>query len=102
MAVMQSFAPGYGSGVVVTAGAASAAAALLGATSTALCLTNTGTDVAYVRTGLGTAGLTATTADYPVLGGQQVVITVNSDHTAFAYIAPSGAPVLQVMRGEGF
>lgn len=99
MAQLQSFAPGYGSGVIVTAGATSAAAAMLGASSTAVCLTNSGTDAVYVRTGDNTVA--ATTADYPVLGGQQVTITINADHTHFAYIAPSGAPVLHVMRGEG-
>ncbi len=99
MAELQSFSPGYGSGVSVTAGAASVTAALLGATSTSLCLTNSGTDIAYVRTGDSTA--VATAADYPVLGGQQVSITINANHTHFAYIAPSGAPVLHVMRGEG-
>lgn len=99
MAELQSFSPGYGTGVTVTAGAASAAAALLGPTSTSLCLTNTGTVVAYVRTGDSTVA--AKTADYPVLGGQQVSITINAGHTHFAYIAPSGAPVLHVMRGEG-
>lgn len=100
MAVMQSFAPGYGTGVNVTAGAASANAALPGATSTAACITNSGTVIAFVRTGGST--VTASNADYPVLGGQQVVITINADHTHFAYIAPAGAPTLQVMRGEGF
>ena len=99
MAQLQSFAPGYGSGQSVTGGAASAVAALRGSTSTALCLTNTGTDLVYVRTGDRTA--VATAADYPVLGGQLVSITVNADHTHVAYIAPSGSPVLLVMRGEG-
>lgn len=99
MSQLQSFAPGYGSGITVTAGAASAVSALLGATSTALCITNTGTVIAYVRTDGPTA--VATAADYPVLGGQQVTITINADHTHVAYIAPSGAPALHVMRGEG-
>jgi hypothetical protein len=99
MAELQSFSPGYGSGVIVTAGAASATASLLGATSTALCITNSGTVIAYLRT--GDSGAAASTADYPVLGGQQVSITINANHTHFAYIAPSGAPVLHVMRGEG-
>lgn len=99
MAQLQSFSPGYGTGIAVTAGGTSAVAALLGATSTALCLTNTGTDIAYVRTGDATA--VATAADYPVLGGQQVSITINANHTHFAYIAPSGSPTLHVMRGEG-
>lgn len=100
MAQMQSFAPGFGSGITVTGGAASAAWALRGATSTALCLTNTGTATIYVRTDGPTA--VATIADYPVLSGQQVTITINADHTHIAYIAPSGAPTLHVMRGEGF
>jgi len=99
MAELQSFSPGYGTGVTVTAGATSANTALRGATSTALCLTNTGTVIAYIRTGDSTA--VATAADYPVFGGQQVSITINANHTHFAYIAPSGSPVLHVMRGEG-
>ncbi len=99
MAELQSFAPGYGSNQSVTGGAASVTAALLGATSASLCLTNTGTDLVYVRTGDSTA--VATAADYPVLGGQQVSITINANHTHVAYIAPSGAPVLLIMRGEG-
>ncbi len=99
MAQLQSFAPGFGSGIIVTAGAVTAVEEMIGSTSTAVCLTNGGTDTVYVRTGYATA--TATTADYPVLGGQQVSITINADHTHVAYIAPSGAPTLHVMRGEG-
>ena len=102
MAVMQSFAPGYGTGVSVTATTTTAASALPGATSTALCLTNSGTNVVYVRTGISTTGLTATAADYPVLGGQQAVITINSDHKAFACLAAASTSDLHVMRGEGF
>ncbi len=100
MAELQTFSPGFGTGVNVTAGAGSLVAELLGAPSFTLCITNFGTDRAFIRT--GNANAVATIADYAVPGGQQVTITVNPAHTHVAYIAPSGAPALQFLRGEGF
>lgn len=100
MAAIQSFSPGWGTGVSVTTGASSAVTALAGKDSTSLCVTNLGDAVLYFRTGGSNA--VATTADYPVLGGQQVSVTINRDHTHIAYIAPSGTPAMHAMRGEGF
>jgi hypothetical protein len=100
MAVLQTFSPAYGTGVNATASSTSANVALAGRPSHSLCITNGGTVIAYIRTGDSTVAATA--ADYPVLGGQQVTLTVNMEHTHIAYIAPSGSPPLQFMRGEGF
>ncbi len=99
MAQMQSFAPGFGSGLAVASTATSAVSEMRGATSTALCLTNLGSHTVYVRTGYD--GEVATAADYPVLAGQQVSITINASHTHVAYLSATGNTDLHVMRGEG-
>jgi hypothetical protein len=99
MAEVQTFAPGFGTGVVITTAAGSAATAVRPGTN-GLCLTNTGTVTVYMRTGDSSA--VASTADYPVLAGQQVTITRFADFTHVATISPAGAGELHVMGGQGF
>ncbi len=101
MAELETFSPGYGSGITITAGATSSAAtALRGGLSNTLCITNYGTDRAFVRVG-GETVQAVTDQDYCVLGGQQVTITIPITATHVAVIAPSGTPTLQFLRGEG-
>lgn len=100
MAVDQTFAPAYGRGVTASVTATSAASEL-GKGSKSLCLTNTGDKVAYVR--IGESGLTATTADYAVIGGSQVTISKFMDHTHIAYVCGgSDSTSLHIIPGEGY
>jgi hypothetical protein len=90
--------PAYGSGQVLSPGAASATATLQKG-SKQLILTNQGANVCYVRVGQGVAA--ASTADYPVPAGAQVVITKAMDDNQLSHISPLGT-TLHVMNGEGF
>ncbi len=94
----RSFNPAWGQGQTATAGAASARFTM-GEKLNTLCLTNFGTDVVYIRSGL--SAVAATTADYPLLGGSQVTISKFQDDTHVAYIAPAGSPSIHIIPGQG-
>jgi len=96
----QPFAPAYGSGVVVTPGAASAVQ-FIANNATAVEITNTGTvtcAVCFAETSSVTASLTT---DYIILAGMKVVITKPRDWKYFAHIG-TAAGSLHVIPGEGF
>ena len=100
MAIDQTFAPAYGRGVTASVTNASAASEI-GKGSKTLCLTNAGDKVAYVR--IGISGLTATAADYAVLGGSQVTISKFMDDTHVAYVCGgSDTTTLHIIPGEGY
>ena len=100
MASLATFTPIWGQGITASVTSTSGNS-LKGFNSKSLCLTNLGTDVAYVRTGVG-SGTTATTADYPILGGAQVTIGKPNDHDYVAYVcAAAEATSLHIMPGEG-
>ena len=97
MSINTAFNPAYGKGVVV-APAASSASSEVGVGSKTVVLSNLGSNVCYVRTGGSTVA--ATTADYPVLAGQQVALGKFQDDTHVAYISASGTD-LHIICGEG-
>jgi hypothetical protein len=97
MAINTSFNPAYGRGVVVSP-AATTASSEIGVGSKSIVLTNLGDNVCYVRVGGST--VTATTADYPVLSGQQVSLGKFQDYTHVAYISADGTS-LHIIAGEG-
>lgn len=99
MAIEAPFRPAYGTGAEVSPAAASASATITAGKYTALCLTNTGVNPCYVRTGLTSA--TATNADYCVPPGAQVVISVPAAHDKIAYISAAGT-TLHYIQGEGW
>jgi hypothetical protein len=90
--------PGYGTGQVLSP-AAAAATATLKTGSKQLILTNLGANVCYVRVGQSVAN--ASTADYPVPAGAQVVITKAQDDNQLSHISAVGT-TLHVINGEGF
>lgn len=98
MAVLDTFAPSYGKGVTVTPGVASATTTV-GVGSKSLTLTNVGSNICYVR--VGSSGITASTADYPVLAGTQVSISKAQDHDTLAHISAAGT-TLHIIPGEGW
>lgn len=101
MAINQSFAPKYGSGITVTPNVTSASS-VVGLGNKSLNLTNlSATVVVYVRVGTSPATVTATTADFPVLPGQRVVISKAHESDTVAYIS-SAAGSLHIIPGEGY
>jgi hypothetical protein len=100
MASMATFSPIWGSGTTASVTATSGNS-LRGFGSKSVCLTNLGSSVAYVRTGVG-SGVAATTADYPILPLSQVTITKPQDDDYVAYVcAATQSTSLHVMFGEG-
>ena len=92
------FNPAYTSGQTKTS-AALAASFSVAAGTNQVCITNTGSYIAYVRIGVGS--FSATTADYPVLAGSQVVLTKAQDDTVVSHISTSGT-TLHFICGSGF
>lgn len=92
------FQPTYGKGQVVTP-AAGSANITIGKGNKNLALTNLGAAVCYVR--VGTGAQTATTADYPIPPGGQVVIRKAEDDDSLAHISATGT-TLSVIPGEGW
>ena len=96
----QTFAPAYGSAVLVASVTATSAASAVGFGAKSLVVTNTGSANIYLRTGL--TGLAATTADYILLPFTQVSISKPQDHTHIAYLTDTGTSSLHIISGEGF
>jgi hypothetical protein len=98
MTIKQPVQPCYGSGQIVSPAATSATATLTPG-SKQLILTNIGANTCNVRVGQSVAA--ATTADYPVPAGAQVVISKGQDDNQMSHISATGT-TLHVMNGEGF
>jgi hypothetical protein len=99
MSVLQPINPVYGTGFIVAPGAATASH-ILPKGQKQVCLTSLNTVQCYVR--VGDAGVVATTSDYPVPIGSQVIVTKAQDQEYIAYLAPAGAGSLHVITGEGW
>ena len=97
MSALQPFSPAYTSGQVVTP-AAAAASITINKAAKQVCLTNLGANVCYVR--ISDVAISATTADYPVPPGMQLVITKADGQTVLSHISAAGT-TLHVMTGEG-
>lgn len=97
---LQTFTPAYGNGDSLTAGATSASLEIdSSANRPSVVITNDGDDIVYVRT--GDSSVVATTADYPILGKNQVSISKDHRHTHIAIIAPVGTPIVHAIAGNG-
>lgn len=97
MTAMVPFNPAYGSGQAVTANGTAAEKTNLNAGDQQVCVTNTGSDFAYVRA-LPTGN--ASTADYPVPPGAQAIITKGAGTRISYYCATS--TTLHIMTGNGW
>lgn len=96
--VLQRFTPSFNNGVTVSPGVSSAATTI-GKGNTTLCLTNTGSNICYIK--VADSSAVATAADFPVLGGTQKYISISSNHVSVAYISAAGT-TLNIMPGVGF
>jgi len=99
MSILNTFAPAYGSGQTV-APIGTSASVTLGQGSCSLCITSLNTVQCYVR--IGTSGVVATTADYPVPTTGQVTISKSQDFDTIAFVTSIGTGSLHIMAGEGF
>jgi streptogramin lyase len=99
MTIHARFAPGYGQGITVAPGAASASS-VIGRGSKTICLTNIGSSLIFVRTSDGPS--TAAATDYPIPAGMQMRISKPQDQDTVSYISPGGAGSLHIIPGEGF
>lgn len=98
MAALQPFSPSYTQGKTVSP-AAAAASTTIDKRSLNVCFTNLGANVCYVR--IGTNGITATTADFPIPSGQQITLTKKTDDDTVSYISAAGT-TLHIITGEGW
>lgn len=92
------FNPSYGTGQVVSSTSPAADAAALSAQDQQVCVTNLGSNVAYVRVTGDTAA--ATTADCPVPPGAQIVLTKGAV-TRLSHISAAGTS-LHIITGNGW
>ena len=93
------FAPRDGATVAISASTTSADEAITSGTYQ-LRIVNPTAVVAFVKTGEGSA-LTATSADFPVAGGESVIIRKPSNHNIVAVILASSTGTVYVTPGEG-
>lgn len=100
MADIRTFAPGYGTGIVIATTTSSSNTALR-AGSQQVVVTNTdSTNAIYFRTCPASTD-TASNADYIVLPGQRVSVTRAQDHAFIAVVAAAGTPSVHVIIGDG-
>jgi hypothetical protein len=85
--------------VSVPVGAASTSAALSGG-GDSVVVTNTSTNLAYVRFGSDST-VAASVSDMPILPSSRLILSVNSLITYAAVISPSGSGIVLFSRGDG-
>jgi hypothetical protein len=90
--------PAYGSGNIATPGAGGTGTLALPKTRQVI-VTNQGANVVYVK--VGGAGISASTSDYPVQPGLQVVLSKSAEDIVLAFNSPAGT-TLHAMGGEGW
>lgn len=92
------FRPMYGSGVSAAPGTTTARSSV-GFNGSNVLVTNLGAVTCYVR--VGNSSVVATTADYPVLPGTQIVLQKEINDSHVAYITASGSGSIHLMSGNG-
>jgi hypothetical protein len=100
MSVQASFNPSYTRGITVSP-TTSSASSTIGLGSKAIVLTSlSGSVLVYVR--IGKSGITASTADYPLLPNSQISLSKEQDDDTVAYITSSGTGSVHILPGEGY
>jgi len=98
MSNLAPFNPSFNEGQTVTA-TATPATTQIGKGRKQLAITNTGSNIAYVRVGNGSR--TASIADFPILAGTQIAISKFEDDDYLCYISAGGTS-LHIIPGEGW
>lgn len=99
MSIVKPFQPTPGSTNSISVSTSSANANIPEAGESIL-LTNSGSTLAYVRTGQGSS-TAATTADMPLAAGASRIITRSANHDYVAAITASSTTTLLVTAGTG-
>jgi len=97
MTMRAPFNPKQGANQVLVSGSSSSSVAI-DAVSKSVRILNSGMSVAHFRIGSGTQ--TATTADTPIYGGADIIVSKADGQGTFAHISPVGT-TLHVQPGEG-
>lgn len=99
--ILQPFQPSYGLGQAPTLPDATNRTITLSGDHKQVCITNTGTQIIYVRVS-GTADATpASNKDHPCVPNSQVIIGTGLN-TKLSYISAIGVTYFHVIEGEGF
>ena len=93
------FMASRGSNQVVTPGAASASVTIV-KSAKMVRLTNSGTNICYVRIGDSSLGA-ATTADIPILPNSSLVVQKGSEEDTVSHISTAGT-TLNIQTGEAY
>ena len=101
MTIKAPFQPQYGATQTLAVTATSQAVTYPAGNKT-LVISNVGTQTVWVRSTPTGDTSAATTADMPILAGQQRGLTVNMDYTRLAAIAAATGSTIYVTPGEGF
>lgn len=97
MTVRAPFNPQRGANQVVTPGAVSANTTI-NPVSKSVRLVNSGANICHVR--IGTGAQTATTADTPLLSGEELILSKADGENNIGYISATGT-TLHIQTGEG-
>jgi hypothetical protein len=100
MADLRTFAPGFGTGITISATTSSSNTALRGGSQQVVVTNRDATNAIYFRTD-DDSGAVATAADYIVLPGQQISITRAQDHAFIAVVAAAGTATVHAIIGDG-
>ena len=85
--------------MTISVGSTSASAPLSGG-GDSVVVTNTTSTLAYIRFGSDST-ITASPSDMPVLGGSQIILSINSLISYAAVISPTGSGGVLFSRGDG-
>ena len=100
MADLRTFAPGYGTGITISATTTSSNTALRPGSQQVVVTNRDASNAIYCRVAPSGTDV-ATAADYIVLPGQQVSLTRAQDYGFIAVIAASGTASVHVITGDG-
>lgn len=98
---LRAFNPQAGANQIVTAGVASAEISI-NPQSLSVRVVNTSANIAHVRLGTSNMTVQATTADTPILGNSEIILTKAFGQDVLAYIRGAGSDsTLQIQTGQG-
>ena len=97
MTIKAAFEPRNGVNLTATS-AASSASVSLDAQAKSVRLVNSGSNICFVRIGIGAQ--TATTADMPVRANSEIVVSKGDGEDTLAHISATGT-TLYIQTGEG-
>lgn len=101
MEIQKPFIPRRGGGQTVSSVPVTSTSITIGAGSDVLVFTSPSSNTGIVYVAIGPVGVTATTADYPIIPGSQVSIGKFLDDGTVALVCPTGSADIHVIGGIG-